>query len=194
VGNDDVSTLLIQASAFKGAAFAKSTVKTYKSQTTAFLKFCLHYNLNSLPASQDTLCAYLAFLSRSLSPSSIKGYMNAVRLLHIEAGFVNPLLQNWEIMMIQRGISRLMGTPPKQKLPVTIPMLLALFFGFLRKSTLLPALSELVLGKFIARSDVQSLTLQSFSVLIRFSKTIQFGQRVLSLPYVSCADPRLCPV
>jgi hypothetical protein len=209
-----VSTLLSQASAFKGAAFAKSTVKTYKSQTTAFLKFCLHYNLKSLPASQDTLCAYLAFLSRSLTPSSIKGYMNAVRLLHIEAGFVNPLLQNWEVMMIQRGISRLMGAPPKQKLPMTIPMLLALygtldhsssdkafwiacliaFFGFLRKSTLLPASSELVLGKFIARSDVQSLTLQSFSVLIRFSKTIQFGQRVLSLPYVSCADPRLCPV
>jgi hypothetical protein len=209
-----VTGLLNQASAFKGAAFAKSTVKTYKSQTTAFLKFCIHYNMVSLPASQDTLCAYLAFLSRSLSPSSIKGYMNAVRLLHIEAGFSNPLAQNWEVMMIQRGISRLMGTPPKQKLPMTVPMLLALygtlvdspadksfwiacliaFFGFLRKSTLLPASSELTLGKFIARSDVCDLTLQSFTVLIRFSKTIQFGQRVLSLPYVSCSDIRLCPV
>jgi hypothetical protein len=209
-----VAGLLNQASAFKGAAFAKSTVKTYKSQTTAFLKFCLHYNIVSLPASQDTLCAYLAFLSRSLSPSSIKGYMNAVRLLHIEAGFVNPLAQNWEISMIQKGISRLMGSPPKQKLPMTIPMLLALygnlvdspsdrsfwiacliaFFGFLRKSTLLPASSELTLGKYIARSDIQSLTLQSFTVLVRFSKTIQFGQRVLSLPYVFCSDIRLCPV
>jgi hypothetical protein len=214
VGRDDVSGLLAQASAFKGAAFAKSTVKTYKSQTTSYLKFCLHYQLQSVPASQDTLCAYLAFLSRSLSASSIKGYMNAVRLLHIEAGFINPLAQNWEITMIQRGISRLMGTPPKQKLPVTIPMLLALystlldtpsdkafwiacliaFFGFLRKSTLLPASSELTLGKFIARNDVVSLTLQSFTVMIRFSKTIQFGQRVLSLPYVGCADFRLCPV
>jgi hypothetical protein len=174
----------------------------------------MHYNLVSLPASQDTLCAYLAFLSRSLSPSSIKGYMNAIRLLHIEAGFENPLAQNWEVMMIQRGISRLMGTPPKQKLPMTIPMLIALygtladtpadkafwiacliaFFGFLRKSTLLPASSELSLGKFIARCDVKELTLQSFTVLVRFSKTIQFGQRVLSLPYVSCSDVRLCPV
>ena len=214
LGTDDVAGLLIQASTYKGAAFAVSTVKTYKSQTTAYLKFCVHYGLQSLPASQDTLCAYLSFLSRSLSPSSIKGYMNAVRLLHVESGLINPLAQNWEVSMIQKGISRMMGSPPKQKLPMTIPMLLSLygtlsdtpsdkafwgacliaFFGFLRKSTLLPASSELTLGKFIARSDLADLTLSSFTVLIRFSKTIQFGQRVLSLPFVSCADFRLCPV
>jgi hypothetical protein len=214
LGADDVAGLLAQASAYKGAAFAVSTVKTYKSQTTAFLKFCLHYGLQSLPASQDTLCAYLSFLSRSLSPSSIKGYLNAVRLLHIESGLPNPLSQNWEISMIQKGISRLMGAPPKQTLPMTIPMLLALygtlsgspsdkaywtgcliaFYGFLRKSTLLPASSELTQGKFIARIDLVDLTLSSFSVLIRFSKTIQFGQRILSLPYVSCVDLRLCLV
>jgi hypothetical protein len=214
LGSDDVAGLLSQASAFKGAAFALSTVKTYKSQTTAYLKFCIRYGLQSIPASQDTLCAYLSFLSRSLSPSSIKGYMNAVRLLYIEAGLVNPLAQNWEISMIQKGIARMMGSPPKQKLPMTIPMLLALygtladtpsdkafwiacliaFFGFLRKSTLLPASAELTRGKFIARSDLVDLTLSSFTVLVRFSKTIQFGQRVLALPYVSCAEFRLCPV
>jgi hypothetical protein len=31
-------------------------------------------------------------------------------------------------------------------------------------------------------------------VQIRFSKTIQFGQRVLELPYIFCSDLRLCPV
>jgi hypothetical protein len=205
---------LAQASAYQGAAFANSTVKTYRSQTTAYLKFCTHYGLQAMPASQDTLCAYISFLSRSLSPSSIKGYLNAVRLLHIESGLDNLLAQNWEVSMIQKGISRLMGSPPKQKLPMTIPMLLALFgtlvdspldkafwsacliafFGFLRKSTLLPASSELTLGKFIARSDLIDFTLSSFTILLCFSKTIQFGQRVLYLPYVSCEETRLCPV
>ena len=212
MGSDDITGLLAQASAYKGAAFANSTIKTYK--TLSFLKFCLHYQVQPLPASQDTLCSYLAFLSRSLSTSSIKGYMNAVRLLHIEAGFQNPIAQNWELSMVTRGISRLLGKPPKQKLPITVKILLDLhrtlvdspsdrafwlaclvaFFGFLRKSTLLPQSEDFKAGKFIARNDVVQITLQSFLIQIRFSKTIQFGQRVLGLPYVCCSDTRLCPV
>jgi hypothetical protein len=212
--NDDVAGLIAEASAYKSAAFAKSTVKTYKSQTTSFLKFCMHYGIPPLPASQQTLCSYLAFLSRSLWPSSIKGYMNAVRLLHIEAGFENPIAENWELSMIQRGITCMLGKPPKQKLPITTRILtdlhstladtpadnafwlacLIAFFGFLRKSTLLPHSQDLSAGKYISCGDVVQITLQSFAVRIRFSKTIQFGQRVLELPYVFCTDTRLCPV
>jgi hypothetical protein len=36
--------------------------------------------------------------------------MNAVRLLHIESGFVNPLAQNSEISMIQRAGEKLLAT------------------------------------------------------------------------------------
>jgi hypothetical protein len=39
-----------------------------------------------------------------------------------------------------------------------------------------------------------NLTLSSFHLRIKYSKTIQFGQRVLTLPYVTCEDNRLCPV
>jgi hypothetical protein len=205
---------MFEAATLKGAAFARNTVRTYKSQTNSYLRFCVNYGLQPVPATQQTLCTYMAFLSRSLTPSSVKGYMNAVRLLHIESGFVNPLVDNWEITMIQRGMSRLMGSPPKQKLPITIAILIDIrrvlsdspadvafwaacviaFFGFLRKSTLLPSSGELTLNKFIARSDITELSLQSFVLLIRFSKTIQFGQRVLSIPYVACANVKLCPV
>ena len=83
----------------------------------------MHYGIQPLPSTQDTLCSYLAFLSRTLSPSSIKGYMNAVRLLHVEAEFENPIAQNWELGMIQRGITRMLGKPPKQKQPITTHIL-----------------------------------------------------------------------
>ena len=109
---------MAEAATLKSAAFAKSTIRTYKSQTNSYLKFCVNYGLSPVPAAQQTLCSYLAFLSRSLSPSSVKGYMNAVHLLHIEAGFLNPLEKNWEVSMIQRGMTRLLGSPPKQKLPI----------------------------------------------------------------------------
>jgi hypothetical protein len=36
--------------------------------------------------------------------------------------------------------------------------------------------------------------LSSFVLLIRGSKTIQFGQRVHSVTYASCLDSRLCPI
>ena len=65
---------------------------------------------------------------------------------------------NWDLMMIQKGISRAIGRPPKQKSPITIPILLTLhrtlsdtifdkafwaaaliaFYGFFRKSTRVP--------------------------------------------------------
>ena len=211
---DNLTLLMSQAAVLKGAAFAKNTIRTYKSQTNSFLKFCINYGLKPVPATQQTLCAYLAFLSRSLSPSSVKDYMNAVRLLHIESGFVNPLHENWEITMIQCGMSRLLGTPPKQKLPITVVILLDIkkvlsnspadvafwaacvvaFFGFLRKLTLLPSPGDLFANKFIAHGDVTDMSLSSFVLLVRFSKTIQFGQRVLSIPYVACANLDLCPV
>jgi hypothetical protein len=212
--DDDVTRLMAEASALKSAAFANSTKQTYRSQTNSYLKFCLNYRLQAIPASQETLCSYVAFLSRTISSNSVKGYLNAVRILHLEAGLANPLESNWELNMITRGFSRLLGKPPKQKLPITIDILLDIqrslsnhpldrafwtacliaYFGFLRKSTLLPSSAEQVQGKFISRADVVNFSLNSFFVNIRFSKTIQFGQRVLSLPYVSCADVRLCPV
>ena len=189
-------------------------MKTYKCQTNCYLNFCLDYGLQPAPASQSTLCSYVAFLGNNLSPSSIKGYLNAVRLLHLEGGFANPMIENWELNMIQRGILRQKGAPPKQKLPITVPILLDIYntlsnspadrafwaacliayYGFLRKSTLLPSSPELIAGKYIARCDVLNLNLSSFLLRIRFSKTNQFGQRVLTLPYVMCGDFRLCPV
>jgi hypothetical protein len=134
--------------------------------------------------------------------------------MHLEAGFQNPLANNWEVSSIQKGIARLLGKPPKQKSPITVNILLDLFltlenhaadsafwaacliafFGFMRKSTLLPTSDLLLAGKFIARQDVVELTLSSFYVVVKHSKTIQFGQRLLTLPYVSSTDSRLCPV
>ena len=180
-----------------------------------FIRFCLYFGRKHLPAGQDTLRCYVAFLARTLNLSSIPGYLNVVRLLHVNAGLENPLLGNWEVTMIQRGIARKLGRPPRQKLPITIEILkdifklldlelivdgafwiacLVCFFGLMRKSTLLPKSMNDLSGKYLLRSDVVDLGSRSFLIRVRHSKTIQYGQRVLTLPYVSCTDTRLCPV
>jgi hypothetical protein len=167
-----------------------------------------------VPADNDTLTCYVAFLARSISASSISGYLNIIRILHLDAGLPNPLENNWEVQMVKRGVSRLKGVPAKQKLPITVQILrevfegldhfsspldiafwaacLVAFFGFFRKSTILPVSSSSPSG--ICRSDVRNFTSSSFELVVKHSKTIQFGQRVLVLPFVSCADQRICPV
>ena len=208
--------LQIESQTFKKMAYAESTKSTYTSMRNTFLRFCLHFGVTPVPASRETLLKYQVFLARSLAPSSISGYMNVVRLMHLEAGFHNPL-QDWELSVIFKGIRRQLGSPPQQKLPVTIEILQQIsthidlssnknivfwgacligFFGFLRKSSLLPK-SPLLKDrcKSICRKDV-SLEQDGdvMSISIRHSKTIQFGERQLSIPFHSIKNSMLCPV
>jgi hypothetical protein len=203
-----------EAHAFRGSAFASTTKKTYRSQLKSYMTFCQSYGVIPVPASQDTLISYMAFLARTLSSNSIPGYMNIIRLLHLDAGIVNPLLENWELKMIYKGITRQIGCPPKQKSPITAAILVKLhrtirdtpidlsfwcgcliaYYGFLRKSSLLPQPGPLQKDKYIARVDVTEVTLESFLVTVKSSKTIQFGQRVHAIHYAACSDARLCPV
>jgi integrase len=211
---EEFQSLRAEAYAYRNAAYATSTKRCYKSQMNCYFKFCFSHGVTPVPASQDTLVSYCAFLARSLSANSIPGYLNVVRVLHLDAGFANPLSNNWELSSVQKGISRLLGKPPVQKSPVTVVILLELyktltdcaadnafwaaclvaFFGFLRKSTLLPTTDMLVSGRFISRGDIVNITLSSFSMIVKQSKTNQFGQRILSLPYIASTDARICPV
>jgi hypothetical protein len=168
-----------------------------------------------VPASQDTIVCYVAYLARCLNSSSIPNYLNVIRILHLEAGYVSPLEGNFELDLLKRGIRRENGKPPNQKAPITLDILLKLhefidlespadlafwaaaliaFFGFLRKSSLLPPTAHFDEKSTLLRSEVLDLGIESFVLLLRFSKVIQFGQKVLKLPYTMCLSPSLCPV
>jgi hypothetical protein len=46
----------------------------------------------------------------------------------------------------------------------------------------------------LRRVDIVNLCTDSFVLNVRRTKTIQFGERTLQIPFVSCEDCRLCPV
>jgi hypothetical protein len=207
--------LLEEASAFKRSAFAETTKSSYRSHLKSYLRFCLFYGRTPVPADSQTLKAYVAFLARSIKPGSINCYLNIVRILHCEAGLANPLSDNWDLKMVKKGVSRQLGSPPIQKMPITIEILLKLyatldltdpfeisfwaaclvgFYGILRKSTLLPKNSRISPIDGLIRSDLINLQLDSFVLRVRHSKTIQFGQRVLQIPFVRCPNSMICPV
>jgi len=76
-----------------------------------------------IPLHPQHLLQYTAFLARSLKPSTIRCYLNIIGLLHKEFGLPNPLLNNWQLSSLLTGIKRTLGTPPTQKLPITIDLL-----------------------------------------------------------------------
>jgi hypothetical protein len=116
--------LLAEAAAFKRIAWAESTKSAYRTHLKTYLRFCLFYGREPVPADQITIKAYVAFLARTLKPVSINCYINVVRIMHLEAGLPNPLKDNFELGLIRRGVARQLGVPPVQKLPLTATILM----------------------------------------------------------------------
>jgi integrase/recombinase XerD len=210
-----MAALRVQAKIYKQSAFAVSSQKTYRCQLKCFLQFCLDHECMPMPCAQETLICYTAFLAKKMLPGTISNYLNVVRIMHVEAGFANPLDGNFELTMLKRGINRVKGVPPNQKMPITLEILQKIysgvdqsvpselafwatcllgFFGFLRKSTLLPASPSFCVGKILTRGDIVDMSFDSFTLLVRNSKVIQFGQKFLSLPYFRSSNHRLCPI
>ncbi|MCY3927667.1 MAG: hypothetical protein OXG81_05280, partial [Acidobacteria bacterium] len=102
---------------------ADSTRRTYSSAQNGYLMFCRDAALQPLPASESTLCYFVATLARdNLKHSSIKAYLSAVRFLHIAEGFSDPFLPSLQrLQYTLRGIKRCeaeKGDNKKERLPV----------------------------------------------------------------------------
>ena len=160
------------------------------------------------------MLSYIAFLARSLKPSSINGYLNIIRILHLDLGLPNPLENNYAVKNLKRGIARVKGSPPVQKLPITTQILLLIcarlcfsmqkdivfwaaclvgYYGLFRKSTLLPVTLKNPGDSCLLRGDLIVNSCTVFTLHVRKTKTIQCGDRVLVLPFVSCPGSLLCP-
>ncbi len=113
----------------------------------------------AVPASTPTLCKYAVMLAQTHKYSSIRQYLNIVNLLHCEFDLPNPLLGNFVLTSVLKGIHRSRGHKINRKAPMTPQLLiclltsldigtlpgasiwaaaLVLFFTMLRCSNLLP--------------------------------------------------------
>ena len=92
------------------AAFAESTRKNLRTQWISYFEFCNYFNIQPLPASVQNICMYMyaQCLSRRLTAvSSLKNYLNAVRLLHVLDGYEYSLNDAVELKLVLKGIARL---------------------------------------------------------------------------------------
>ena len=166
----------------------------------------------AFPAEINTLCRYIAHLAERLQASSIPKYLSIIRLVHSEMGLPSPITQNWTLDSLLRGVKRDKGLVVKRKLPITPDILLKIhsslnlktvtdilfwaaclvgFFGLFRKANLLPV-SHNSTGYHFLKSDV-SFIAGGLLMRVRGSKTIQFGERDLSVPLPLIPGSPLCP-
>lgn len=167
-----------------------------------------------LPCAKVTLCRYIVFLARTLSFTTVKCYLNIIRIIHKEVGLDNPL-DCYSIKSLLRGVHRQIGVPPKQKLPITMVLLrqilsvldlsisfnkafwaasLVAFYSFLRKSSL-------VLKNAKSFDPLLHLCRESVSFVdrgailnVRHTKTIQCHNRELNIPIPFSNQRSMCPV
>ena len=172
-------------------------------------------DVSPIPASLHTICQYVAFSARSLKFTSISNYLNIIALLHKEFGLTNPLTDNWAIKSLLTGVKRAKASTVKQKLPITIDILLGIFniinlhnsfdasfwpiclisfYGLFRKSHLLPISGN----KFDPQTQLSqsSFKFQPWGMLIVvvWSKTIQFRECTVHIPIPYIHNSPLCPV
>ena len=116
MANAQLHTRLLQC---RYHGVAPSTRCTYQSGIKAFITFCARFNISPLPTSSLTLQYFCAEISQTISYKTLKVYLAAIRLLHIEHDLPDPTDDSL-LELVCRGIHRQQGDNPRPRLPITI--------------------------------------------------------------------------
>ena len=198
------------------AAFAEGTSKNLEVQWRSYFLFCKFYGLKPIPTLIEILCLYGQFLGRSFgSVESIKNYISGVKTLHYILDIKFPIENKVQLDLMLRGLSRKNPHMPNRALPITpkilsdmLPflnltssedatiwcVLIFMFFLMARKSNMVPvSVADFDPNKQLLRQDIRNYS-GFLVVLIKWSKTNQFGSRLLKVPLVAIPGSELCPV
>jgi len=132
LGAFDPSSLEAQCHSFLVQGLALSTRSSYRSGQKKFFKLCtqlgkIHQSGSPCPADEWTLCLFATFLASSVQRSTIKDYLSATRALHIEQGFLDPLVGCLWLQRVLRGIKRTQGDSSSSRLPITDDIMMVIF-------------------------------------------------------------------
>lgn len=196
---------LERARAYAAKSRADNTVRSQRSCWGAFEVWCEHRGVSALPASPETLCAFVAALADAgRSAETIDRYLSVVSRAHELAGHPSPR-RTEPVRLVRAGVRRTIGTAAKKaKDPIDTAALVRLCEVIRwpldprgRRDRAL-----LTLGWFAAlrRSELVALDVcdvrfvpEGLVVTVRKSKTDQEGEgREIGVPYAG--DPAVCPV
>ena len=190
---------MVKAKTLRNMAYAENTVKTRISQWNKYIKFCSIYSLVPLPASEEQVCNYVAYLTQSLKFSSIQNYLSGLNYFQRLHGHVPINLSSFMLSQTLRGAKRLLGTAVNQT-PLLQPKdLKNIFFQLDMTSSLdlcfwcalLTCFRALLRVSHVTESYmnlcVKDIRFHDWGLMLKIdkSKTIQFAERILQIPVCS---------
>ena len=204
----------------KSLAVKESTKKGYLTHLTAYTEFCQRFELQYFPCDNLQLCRFGQFLVkyRGLkSPDAVGNYISGIRTCMAIIGLPIPDPLEKQMQLFNQGIKNLMPHETKQMKPITPEILLKIydvvdftnltdmvawvatlvgFTLFLRRSNLVPeAMNKFEPDKQFCRRDFNVIDpLSVMMAEVRWSKTIQFKEKVLRLPILPAGNKSICPV
>ena len=204
----------------KSIAVKESTKKGYLTHLNAYIEFCDRFGFDYFPCDNLQLCRFGQFLVkyRGLkSAESVGNYISGIRTCMAMIGTQVPDPLEKQMQMFNQGLKALMPHETRQMKPITPEILLKIydvvdftnltdmvawvatligFTLFLRRSNLVPeAMDRFESDKQFCRKDFN--VIDPISVMmaeVRWSKTIQFKEKVLRLPILPAGNKCICPV
>ena len=179
-------------------AFADSTYRTRRSQWNKYYKFCSLFGYTPLPASESQMCNYITYLTKTLCYVSLINYISAVWLLHKLFGH-KSCQGSFLISQTLKGAKRVLGNPTKQA-PLLSPVDLKNIYGRIDLTdtyflcfwcAVLTCFRALLRKAHVTKSDMcllkSSFIFHRWGVMLEIyrTKTIQFRERVLTIPVLS---------
>jgi site-specific recombinase XerD len=98
------------------ASKAENTLRGYRSDWRHFCAWCEAHSLSPLPASPETVAAYIAECAGRLKAGSIQRILNAITEAHKAVGLDSPT-HSAIVANTMKGIRRTLGTAQTQKAP-----------------------------------------------------------------------------
>ena len=187
-------------------SIADSTKKSRAGQWGIYKNTCAEFGWNPLPCDVDQACLYVTFLAKTLKPSTIKAYYQAVIFYHVCSGLEPIRLSNPVLKATMKGIERSQSVRAQGKDPILPQHLLrivkvadlvsdlefivcvAALFMF---RTLL-RISNIVLSDHTLKARDVKFTEEGCFVRIHSSKTTSTSETASILPIVFSNDKRIC--
>jgi integrase len=200
-GADIVPPSLEQAREFARQSKAENTLRGYRADWRDFCAWCESHALIPLPASPETVAAYIAECAGRLKVATIQRRLNAIPEAHQATGLDSPASAGM-VRNTLKGIRRALGTATAQKAPTLTDDIRAMvdavdagLIGARNRALILLGFA----GAF-RRSEPVGLDIadcafgkDGLTVTLRRNKTDQDGAgRKIGIPYGS--NPETCPV
>lgn len=113
-------------------SLAPSSQRAYAAAQSQYGKFCQLISKSPIPASEQILVLFTAYLAQTRCHSTVRVYLAAVRHLHISNGWKDPMADAPQLGLAMRGVKRKKPAAGDARLPIT-PLVLQAILGVVRR-------------------------------------------------------------